>query len=146
MARLLNINFACENPVRLANFWAAALNYEVEAVPEEVVKELRAQGLEPDLAAGIRDKGNGGPQIYFEKKRVGHVVDRTGLEVGCGRDLEGAFVPVHLDLISDDRDAEIKRLVELGATVVEERKQSIGELSESFVVMRDPEGNGFCLH
>ena len=48
---------------------------------------------------------------------------------------------VHLDLIPDDRDAEVARLEALGATRAE-----IGQTGEeSWVVMADPEGNEFCV-
>ena len=41
--------------------------------------------------------------------------------------------------------AEVERLAGLGATVVEERSQKIGPYEELWTVMRDPEGNGFCV-
>jgi predicted enzyme related to lactoylglutathione lyase len=64
------------------------------------------------------------------------------------------FVPVpeakqvknrlHLDLaphLEDDRDAEIERLVTLGARVVD-----VGQREDStWTVLADPEGNEFCV-
>ena len=48
---------------------------------------------------------------------------------------------LHLDLRPDDRDAEVARLQELGATRVD-----IGQSGdESWVVLADPEGNEFCV-
>ena len=50
---------------------------------------------------------------------------------------------VHLDLTTtaDDRDAEIERLVSLGA-----RRVDIGQTGEeSWDVLADPEGNEFCV-
>jgi predicted enzyme related to lactoylglutathione lyase len=50
---------------------------------------------------------------------------------------------VHLDLTtgSDDRDAEIERLLALGA-----RRVDIGQTgTESWTVLADPEGNEFCV-
>jgi hypothetical protein len=49
---------------------------------------------------------------------------------------------IHLDVLADDRDAEEARLVELGATVVARQD----EADESWIVMRDPYGNEFCLN
>jgi hypothetical protein len=47
----------------------------------------------------------------------------------------------HLDLRPDDRDAEVDRLVGLGATKVD-----IGQGPEvTWVVLADPEGNEFCI-
>lgn len=51
---------------------------------------------------------------------------------------------LHLDLaphVSDDRDAEIERLLGLGAT-----RADVGQPADAgFDVFRDPEGNEFCL-
>jgi Glyoxalase-like domain len=50
---------------------------------------------------------------------------------------------VHLDLTTsaDDRDAEIERLLSLGASRVD-----VGQTGdESWDVMADPEGNEFCV-
>ena len=50
---------------------------------------------------------------------------------------------VHLDLTTgvEDRDAEIERLLALGA-----RKVDIGQTGEeSWTVLADPEGNEFCV-
>ena len=35
--------------------------------------------------------------------------------------------------------------MELGATVVETNRRVTGEFTEEWTVMRDPEGNGFCI-
>jgi predicted enzyme related to lactoylglutathione lyase len=50
---------------------------------------------------------------------------------------------VHLDLttVAEDRDAEIERLLALGA-----RRVDIGQSGEeSWTVLADPEGNEFCV-
>jgi predicted enzyme related to lactoylglutathione lyase len=54
-------------------------------------------------------------------------------------------VPIHLDVNTPDRDAEVQRLLELGARLVVTKTHSVGEISESCTVLRDPEGNGFCV-
>src|ERR687889_1867643 len=54
-------------------------------------------------------------------------------------------LPIHLDVNVPDREAELKRLLQLGAKLVETKSHQIGELSETWTVMRDPEGNGFCI-
>ncbi len=48
--------------------------------------------------------------------------------------------PLHLDFRPDDRDAEVERLVALGAARVD-----IGQGDVSWVVLADPEGNEFCV-
>ncbi len=47
---------------------------------------------------------------------------------------------LHIDLRPGDRDAEVDRLIGLGA-----RRIDIGQGDVSWVVMADPEGNEFCV-
>jgi predicted enzyme related to lactoylglutathione lyase len=47
---------------------------------------------------------------------------------------------LHLDFRPDDRDAAVDRLLELGAA-----RADIGQGEQSWVVLRDPEGNEFCV-
>jgi predicted enzyme related to lactoylglutathione lyase len=59
----------------------------------------------------------------------------SGLEIGVQRiDHEPR---VHLDIESDDIEAEVARLEKLGATRVADGKR--------WVVMRAPSGHGFCV-
>lgn len=60
------------------------------------------------------------------------------------------FVPVpepktsknrlHLDFRPDDRDAEVERLLALGAT-----RTDVGQGEQPWIVLADPEGNEFCV-
>jgi predicted enzyme related to lactoylglutathione lyase len=54
-------------------------------------------------------------------------------------------LPIHLDVNVPDREAELERILELGGKLVETKSHRIGDLSEEWTVMRDPEGNGFCI-
>jgi predicted enzyme related to lactoylglutathione lyase len=47
---------------------------------------------------------------------------------------------LHLDLRPDDQEAEVARLVDLGATYAD-----VGQGDETWVVLADPEGNEFCV-
>jgi hypothetical protein len=47
---------------------------------------------------------------------------------------------LHLDLRPDDQDAEVQRLLGLGAT-----RADIGQGEQSWIVLADPEGNEFCV-
>ena len=47
---------------------------------------------------------------------------------------------LHLDLRPDDQDAEVERLIALGASRVD-----IGQGDVPWVVLADPEGNEFCV-
>jgi len=48
---------------------------------------------------------------------------------------------LHFDLYTDHQEAEVQRLLALGAT----RHSRIPEPGEDFVVLADPEGNLFCV-
>ena len=48
---------------------------------------------------------------------------------------------MHLDLYSDDQEAQVERLVALGATYL----RHCEDRDDDYVVLRDPEGNEFCV-
>lgn len=50
-------------------------------------------------------------------------------------------VRVHVDFSTSDVEAEVKRLVDLGAT--ETGRHSFGDFA--WVVLADPDGNAFCI-
>jgi len=54
-------------------------------------------------------------------------------------------LPIHLDVNVPDREAELARVLELGGHLVMTKSHSAGELEWQWTVMRDPEGNGFCI-
>jgi predicted enzyme related to lactoylglutathione lyase len=54
-------------------------------------------------------------------------------------------LPIHLDVNVPDREAELARVLELGGHLVMTKSHSAGELEWEWTVMRDPEGNGFCI-
>jgi predicted enzyme related to lactoylglutathione lyase len=51
---------------------------------------------------------------------------------------------LHLDLVPVEgtRDSELARLLDLGSTVVDDRRQPDGT---GWIVLADPEGNEFCI-
>lgn len=129
MASIANITFACEDPARLADFWAAAVEYEPEEAPPGLLEAIEAEGDDPNMAAAATDPDGRGPRLFFKKLPKS----------------EPEHIPIHLDIDTDDREAEVERLCELGATVVETKTETTGPYTETWTVMRDPEGNGFCV-
>jgi predicted enzyme related to lactoylglutathione lyase len=109
---LEHITFACEDPQRVAEFWAQALDgYTAEPSGES----WRAHG--------------DGPELFFNRMQKSPTIE----------------LPIHVDVNVPDREAELQRLLGLGARLVETKSHSVGELEETWTVMRDPEGNGFCI-
>ena len=132
MATIGNITFACEDPAGLASFWAAALDYQIQDVPPEFMEAWLAEGRDPNGASAIIDPKRKGVRLFFQKKPK-------------RPEVEGTHIPIHLDIQAVDREALVAKLVELGGTVVEVKTDGVGQFVETFTIMRDPEGNGFCV-
>lgn len=129
MAAIGNITFACEDPATLATFWAAAVGYDMQEAPPGLMETIEAEGGDVNAAAAAIDPAGRGPRLFFKK------MTRSSPEQ----------MPIHLDLNADDREAEVERLTDLGATVLETKTESTGPYIQTWTVMRDPEGNGFCV-
>lgn len=113
-----------KDPQALADWWARALGWEViySSEVEVVVIPPWAQELAPTLP--------------FHRQPPGLVFVRVEHEKSSKNRIHLDFAP-H---ISDDRDAEIARLLDLGATLVD-----VGQGEASWTVLADPDGNEFCV-
>jgi Glyoxalase-like domain len=98
------------DPAMLGRWWANALGWVVVGDADDEF-EIRPA---PDRLPGLLFVSV--PEAKTEKNRL------------------------HLDFRPDDRDAEVARLVSLGAVRVD-----VGQGEQSWVVMADPEGNEFCV-
>jgi len=63
-----------------------------------------------------------------------------GILFGISDDPKPVKNRLHFDFRPDDRDAEVARLLALGATHAD-----IGQGEQTWVVLLDPEGNEFCV-
>jgi hypothetical protein len=111
----------CVDAKLLARFWSEALGWTIERETDRMAA-LRDPDADPDDPFAARGRwifaGGGRPKL--EKNRT------------------------HLDLILstvDDREAEVARLIGLGATKLWDGRE--GE--HTWVTLADPEGNEFCL-
>lgn len=134
------VTFDCADPHAQARFWAAVLGAEVED-HAELVDKLVADGLMPETdrivldgrsafrdVAACRDPDGVEPRLFFQRVPEGKTAKNR------------VHLDVHVD--PDLKDAERTRLIGLGAEFVE-RHDDRGPLT---YVLRDPEGNEFCLH
>ena len=116
--RIQCITVDCIDPKKVADFWAAALDWKITFEDEnEVSIELL----------------DGSPE-------VGRIPDILFLRNPDKKTLKNRL---HLDLRPQDQNAEVARLRALGASEIE-----IGQSEDSdttWVVMADPEGNEFCV-
>jgi predicted enzyme related to lactoylglutathione lyase len=114
---ILNVTFDCHDPHAVAAFWSAVTGYPVEEV---------ASPGNPYWVASPPDKSR--PRLVFVSVPETKVLKNR----------------VHLDVLPVDHDQndEVKRLLGLGATIVDDRR----ELKPGgWIVLADPEGNEFCV-
>ena len=140
MGRQLQIAVDCADPERLAAFWAEVLGYRVADPPPgraDWADFSRAEAQEPDEAWCMAvDPEGSGPTVLFHKVPEDKVVkNRLHLDVWVAP--RGGSVEANRPVV----DAEVRRLVGLGATEI----RRVSENDQCFVVMGDPEGNEFCV-
>lgn len=99
-----------KDPVALGRWWNEVLDWVV-VDDGSVVFEIQAQ---PDQLPGI---------LFLASEDAKHGHNR-----------------LHIDLRPDDHEAEVERLVEMGASRVD-----VGQGDVPWVVLADPEGNEFCV-
>ena len=121
MGAIQEIVFDCDKPAKLAQFWAEMLDgYAVRAYDEAEIARLAALGFTPDTDPTVMVDGPG-PSICFQNVE-GRRYDNNR---------------VHFDIQVADRNGEVERLKQAGAETV--------RVLPTYTVMRDPEGNQFCL-
>jgi glyoxalase superfamily protein len=135
-----NIVFDCSEPDRVASFWAAALGYDKGEYPPEMRQELLDGGLsEEDLGdrSIAEDPGGQGPRLFFQRvPEAKSVKNRVHLDINATPGRQAT---------RPELEAEVRRLTDLGATVIRHHDQTWGPFPEHYFVMADPEGNEFCL-
>jgi predicted enzyme related to lactoylglutathione lyase len=123
-----NVTFSCVEPRELGRFWANALGWPDEEIDESFLQQLRDAGVgEPELTGFYvtRPLNGGRPRFLFQRREKSRPESH----------------PIHLDFGTDDREEEVERLTAAGASVVETK---VGT-NITFTVMKDPEGNPFCV-
>ncbi|MEU4391958.1 VOC family protein [Kribbella sp. NPDC023855] len=139
--RQVQVTFDCAEPERVARFWCEVLGYVVPPPPpgfgswEEFNLSLPAE--RQDSAFACVDPEGIGPRLFFQRVPEGKVVkNRVHLDVRVATGLVGEERLAVLE-------AECARLVALGA----ERYELLvaDGYNESCLVMKDVEGNEFCL-
>ena len=95
---------------RMMTFWREALGYVAPRPPTP-----------DDPFVILKDPAGKGPNVSID-----------GMEPYRNR--------LHFDLYTEDQDGEVKRLLDLGATVFRHP-----EPGDDFVVLADPDGNLFCV-
>ncbi len=140
MAHDVQIAVDCARPHELADWWAEALGWEVEPQDEAFIRRMVAEGhaaeehtvvhrgaLRWRSATALRSPDPGRPRMLFQAVPEAKTVkNRLHLDVHVG---------------PEQREAEVARLVDLGATELWRESQG----PYSWVTLADPEGNEFCV-
>jgi|SRR5690242_20684329 predicted enzyme related to lactoylglutathione lyase len=104
-----SVTFDCTDPLKVAAFWADALGSNVD---EDSTEDK----------AWVEPAGWGGPSMWFQRVPEGKAAKNRQ----------------HFDLRAvGDIPAEVRRLTELGATLLRD--------DGGHIIMADPEGNEFCV-
>jgi Glyoxalase-like domain len=127
------------DPHGLARFWAAVVDYDIEDHHDLVRQVLDAGYATEDdtieldgrlawrTAAACRDRSGTGPRLLFQfVPEPKTVKDRIHLDLHFG---------------PERRDAEVERIIGLGATKLWDGSQG----PNVWVTLADPEGNEFCV-
>jgi predicted enzyme related to lactoylglutathione lyase len=113
--RLGNISLDCDDVMKVATFWSAALGRPLD--------DWSGPGF---ASIGTKDPARAAPAWYFAKVP----------------EPKRAKNRMHVDLVSAD-PATIDELMRLGATVAGEHEVPGG--GHRWTVLADPEGNEFCI-
>ena len=119
--RIRTITFDCRDPYLLAGFWSQVTGYRED--PDDTNHPDDPEGLlvAPDGSANL---------LFMRVPEAKQVKNRVHLDLTAG------------DPSPDARDAEVERVIALGATPVEDHRRPDGK---GWVVLADPEGNEFCI-
>lgn len=104
----------CTDLDRSAAFWSAALGYTASPAGTGPYRSL-----EPESGAGIDVLLQRVPDVKGQKNRL------------------------HLDLRTPDLDAEVRRVLGLGATLL--TSEPVTEDGWAWHILGDPDGNEFCV-
>lgn len=111
------ITFDCANALEVAEFWSAVLGRPIDS------GEPKASPFFARINAGEGD--HPGPMMMFIQVPEAKTVKNR----------------VHLDLGTDNREAEVERLLALGASHIHDKD----EWGLQWTTLADPEGNEFCV-
>ncbi len=131
MSTRFQVSFDANDPARLAEFWAVALGYVEQPPPpgfdtwDAFADSVNMPAEDRDRVTALVDPDGEGPRLFFQKVPEGKTAKNR----------------VHLDLMADDREAEVERLIGLGAT----RGGTFEEYGVKWTVLQDPEGNELCI-
>jgi catechol 2,3-dioxygenase-like lactoylglutathione lyase family enzyme len=151
MSRHIQVTFDAHDPRVLSSFWRDVLGYvhpgppgvdlPADADPLAAWDDFLARAGVPEeqrnTRSAIEDPDGHGPRLFFQQVPEGKVAkNRMHIDI---------FAVPGARATDEEIEAERDRIVALGATVVVNFDKNWGPVREHHIVMRDPEGNEFCL-
>jgi hypothetical protein len=115
------VTFDCTDALAVAQFWSAALDRPIDPKSSSDFASIGMPEHRDTRGWRLDDQ----PTWLFAKVPEPKIAKNR----------------MHLDLAAPDREAEVARLVELGAT----RVADMNEWGYEWTVLQDPEGNEFCV-
>jgi hypothetical protein len=122
--RIASVTFDCADALTVGRFWSAAVGRPLDPKPSSDFATIGFVGRRDKVGWAPVERDNDPTWIFAKVPEPKTAKNR-----------------MHLDLMAADPEAEVARLVELGAT----RVADINEYGYAWTVMADPEGNEFCV-
>jgi catechol 2,3-dioxygenase-like lactoylglutathione lyase family enzyme len=145
-----HLTIDANDPARMAGFWGPLLGFVPEPPPvdfdswlayyQAVVPEENLDGDPDDYVDRLVDPAGEGPKIWFQP-----VPEKKTVKTRFHFDVYVADRSAPMEEIVATVDAKVAELVDLGATVDHPNRTDTATLQRYAVVMRDPEGNEFCV-
>lgn len=142
MAYFYQVTIDAKDPHGLADWWAAALGWEVEETDESFIRQMIAEGFAIERDTTIH-RGRlvwAGGAAIVHPEGVGRAPRTLFQLVPEAKSVKNR---VHLDLrIGDDGlESTVARLTAAGASVLHQSSQG----RHVWYTLADPEGNEFCV-
>jgi predicted enzyme related to lactoylglutathione lyase len=109
----------CSDLDRSARFWAGVLGYAASPPGDGLAGSERYRSLQPESGVGIDVLLQRVPDVKSQKNRL------------------------HLDLRTPDLEAEVRRVLGLGASLL--TSEPVAEDGWLWHILADPDGNEFCV-
>ncbi len=142
MANSVQIVIACDDPARMAEFWAGVLGYIVQPPPpgfeswDDFADSVGIPVERRNDISAVVDPDEAGPRILFERWDGGEPSKRVHIDVNA----------IDREISAEEREkrlaAERERLEALGATF---HRMADGMAGERWMEMFDVEENWFCV-
>jgi hypothetical protein len=118
------VTFDCADALSVGRFWSAALGRPLDAKASSDFAAIGFAGRRDTVGWAPAESGNDPTWLFVKVPEPKAAKNR-----------------LHLDVTTPDPEAEVARLMELGAARVADRE----EYGYRWTVMADPEGNEFCV-